>query len=77
MRKKLIKLRKIKNLTQEETALAVSISRAYYGRIETGERNPSLEVSMRIKKFFNYCNDDIFFNSACDKTANNVIKEAG
>ena len=60
MRHILISLRKSKKLTQEEVADAVGISRAHYGRIESGDRTPSLNKSLDIKKFFNYYNDDIF-----------------
>ena len=60
MRPILVNLRKSKNLTQEEVANSVGISRAYYGRIESGKRTPSLSKALNIKKFYNYHNDDIF-----------------
>ena len=60
MRKILIKLRKSKKLTQAQVAKTVGISRAHYGRIESGDRTPSLPNALKIKKFFNYYNDDIF-----------------
>lgn len=62
MRNILINLRKSKKLTQEEVANAVGISRTHYGRIESGDRTPSLSKSLKIKKFFDYYNDDIFQN---------------
>ncbi|MTI49561.1 MAG: helix-turn-helix transcriptional regulator [Firmicutes bacterium] len=63
MRNKLIELRKARNLTQEEVAESIKISRAHYGRIENGERNPSLKLAIKIKKFFNYVDDDIFLDN--------------
>lgn len=70
MRNILINLRKSRNLTQEEVANALGISRAHYGRIESGDRTPSLSKSLRIKEFFNYYNDDIF-NIEEDKNFSN------
>lgn len=71
MRNILINLRKSRNLTQEEVANALGISRAHYGRIESGDRTPSLSKSLRIKEFFNYYNDDIFNNIEENKNFSN------
>lgn len=71
MRLKLVEIRRNNNLTQEEIAILLGISRAHYGRIEEGERNPSLGLALNIKQLFNYENDDIFFNHVCDKTVHN------
>lgn len=60
MRKKLLELRKKRKLTQQQVAKSVGISRAYYARIENGERNPSLSIAFKIKFFFSYLDDDIF-----------------
>ena len=40
--------RKLKDLTQEQVADKVGISRSYYLQIENGERNPSSTVIMDI-----------------------------
>jgi len=70
MRQILINLRKSRNLTQEEVANAVGISRAHYGRIESGDRTPSLNKSLCIKEFFNYYNDDIFYIEEDENSSN-------
>ncbi len=36
-----------RNLTQEEVAFAAGISVSYYGKLERGELNPSLEMLVR------------------------------
>ena len=63
LRKKIVSLRKERKLTQSDVAMAIEISRAHYGRIETGDRNPSFATAMKIKKYFDYSNDDIFDNT--------------
>lgn len=70
VRQMLINLRKARKLTQKEVANAIGVSRAHYGRIESGDRTPSLSKSLRIKEFFNYYNDDIF-NIEEDKNFSN------
>ncbi len=45
---KLQAARKLKDLTQEQVADNVGISRSYYLQIENGERNPSSTVIMDI-----------------------------
>ena len=63
MRLKLIQLREAAKQTQQTTSEAVGISRSHYSQIETGDKDPSLKVGLRIKSFFKYKKDDIFFNS--------------
>lgn len=41
---------------------AVNISRSHYSQIESGEKDPSLKVSLRIKRVLGYGGDDLFFN---------------
>lgn len=67
MRVKLVKVREARGYTQETFAKAVDISRSHYSQIETGEKDPSLEVALRIKRVLGYANDDIFFNPKCPK----------
>jgi putative transcriptional regulator len=52
MRKFLIWLRKSKNLTQQQVADDLGISRGFYGMIENGIRNPTLELAQRIAEYF-------------------------
>lgn len=49
-RTKLIKLRKEKELRQREVAEAVGIDRGYYSNIETGKKNGSVDIWLRIGK---------------------------
>lgn len=62
MREKLQELRMQKEMTQEEVAKHLSISRSNYANIECGNSNPSFNLAMKIKDFFSYQNDDIFLN---------------
>lgn len=74
MRKNLIKLRLEKSKTQQDIAKILGISRQHYSRIELGTRNPSYNLSLRIKKYFGVIGDDIFFDYHCDKmTQNNQL----
>lgn len=47
-RDKLLKLRNEKKLTQEQLANLAGIKRNYYGLIENGTRNPSLDIAIKI-----------------------------
>lgn len=51
-----------KGLTQQAIADLVGISRVHYTQIEnnTGNKKPSLDVAMSIKKALNYPGDDLF-----------------
>lgn len=63
MRVKLRELRKALGYSQEAFAKSVGISRTHYCQIESGEKDPSLKVSLRIKKRTGYTGDDIFENA--------------
>lgn len=58
--KKVQKLRKEQNLTQEELAHQLSISRVYMGYIEQGRESPSLKLLMKISRKFNVKVEDLF-----------------
>ncbi|MFP7298716.1 helix-turn-helix domain-containing protein [Neobacillus niacini] len=47
-RKWLIKLRKLKNMTQKEVSMITFIDRSYYTQIENGKRTPSIAVAKAI-----------------------------
>lgn len=69
-REKLFELRNKKELTHEDVAKAIGISRSHYGLIENGNRNPSFEVAQRLAKFFKTSikelfPDVIFFAGRC------------
>ena len=54
-------LRNAKELTQQELADAVGVTRATIVALEKGSYNPSLELSFRLSKFFNKKIDDLFW----------------
>lgn len=59
----ILKRERIKNnLTQQELADRVGISRVHYTQIEnnSNNKNPSLDVALSIKKALNYESDDLF-----------------
>ena len=57
---KLLLMRTKKNLTQEELAKAVEVTRQTIIAIEKGNYTPSVLLALRIAKFFNVKVEDIF-----------------
>lgn len=47
-------------MTQQEVADKVSICRTHYNRIESGDRNPSHMVAVKIKNVLDCNYEDIF-----------------
>lgn len=62
MRVKLQSLRQARGYTQQTFSDIIGISRNHYSQIETGDKNPSLKLAIKIKDGLNYHNDDIFEN---------------
>lgn len=60
MKNRVAELRSSRNLSQEELAQAVGISRQSVIAIEKGRFNPSLPLSLRLGKFFKLSVEDIF-----------------
>ncbi|MCR8743693.1 helix-turn-helix transcriptional regulator [Romboutsia lituseburensis] len=60
MKSNLIQKRKKKKMTQQEVADKVSICRTHYNRIESGDRNPSHMVAVKIKNVLDCNYEDIF-----------------
>lgn len=58
--KKVQKCRKELNLTQEELAFKIGISRAYMGYIEQGRNIPTIEVLQKITKVLRISIRDLF-----------------
>ena len=54
-------LRAEKNLTQQELAEAVDVTRATIIALEKGNYNPSLELAFRIAKFFKIGIEKMFY----------------
>lgn len=46
---------------QKEIAKSVGITTSYYGMIEIGSRNPSLDIAKKLSSYFNVPTDQIFF----------------
>lgn len=67
MRINLKKLRKKRNLTQQEVADMVGIHRTTYTNIENGKADPSFKVMQKIKKALKSERDDIFLITNVDK----------
>lgn len=54
------KYRSKKDITQEELAGEVGVSRQTINAIETGKYSPSLELALKIADFFNTTVEEIF-----------------
>ncbi len=61
IRNRIQELRAEKNLTQEDLATAVDVTRATILAIEKGNYNPSLELAFRLARFFKKEIGDVFY----------------
>ena len=52
-------LRSTRGFTQETLASKIGVDRSYMGFLERGERNPSLEVILKIAKALNVDPDEL------------------
>jgi putative transcriptional regulator len=57
---KLKDIRDKQNLNQEDLALGTGTARECIGRYERGERNPSLEMALRLAAYLQISVDEIF-----------------
>ena len=73
MRKNLRQLREGSNLTVEDIAGMLGISKSYYYKIENGDRNPTINLARDISDLFGKNINYIFFNETLDKTSNECI----
>ena len=53
-------LRKIKNISQNELAEVLSVSRQTINSIENGKFDPSLTLAIKLTRYFNVSIDEIF-----------------
>lgn len=60
MKNKLEEIRKQRNLSQEDLAKALEVSRQTIGSLENGRYNPSIILAFKIAKYFNMNIEDIF-----------------
>lgn len=71
----LVKFRTFVEMTHDDVAIEAKISRQYYGMIESGQRNPSVEMAKRIARvlkfdwtlFFADEGNDLFRSSSSSK----------
>ncbi len=62
MKNNLEKLRKQSNLSQEELAEILKVSRQTISSLENGRYNPSLLLAFKISDYFNLPIEEIFIN---------------
>jgi len=60
MRNKIKAYRKEKGLRQEDVALAVDVTRQTINAIENNKYNPTLELAMKLAKFFDVKVEELF-----------------
>lgn len=65
-------LRKQRNLTQEQVAQAIEVTRATIFAIEKGDYNPSLELAFRLANFLEVDINEIFYESEPDYCLSSV-----
>ncbi|CDQ17978.1 helix-turn-helix transcriptional regulator [Halobacillus karajensis] len=59
-RKKLVDARKKLDITQEELANRVNISRGYLSNVEKGKHTPSLKTASKLAKELNMTMEELF-----------------
>lgn len=62
MKNRLEEIRKQQNMTQEELASVLEVSRQTIGSLEKGKYNPSILLAFKIARFFNLRIEDIFID---------------
>ena len=60
MKNRLEELRKARNISQEELAAALEVSRQTSGSLERGRYNPSILLAFKIARYFDLTIEDIF-----------------
>ena len=60
LKNKLDELRKLNDLTQEEFAKKLRVSRQTISAIENGKYNPSLDLAFEIALYFNMTIEEVF-----------------
>ncbi|EHR36354.1 helix-turn-helix transcriptional regulator [Facklamia languida] len=62
MKNRLEEIRKQQNITQEELASILEVSRQTIGSLENGRYNPSILLAFKIARYFNLRIEDIFID---------------
>ena len=60
MKNRLEELRKARNISQEELAAALEVSRQTIGSLERGRYNPSILLAFKFARYFDLTIEDIF-----------------
>ncbi|MDK2920153.1 MAG: putative transcriptional regulator [Candidatus Petromonas sp.] len=71
VRNKLVNIRSQNNMTQQDIADKLGISRSFYTMIENGKRNPSLELAFKISNLLKVDVNEIFFIQARNEKLQN------
>ncbi len=69
MNNRLEEIRKEKQITQEELASALEVSRQTISSLEKGRYNPSIILAFKIARYFNMSIEDIFIYEGDDENA--------
>lgn len=62
MKNRLEELRKMRGITQEELADALSVSRQTIGSLENGRYNPSILLAFKLAHYFGVTIEEIFID---------------
>ena len=60
MKNRLEELRKQRGIKQEELANVLEVSRQTIGSLENGRYNPSIQLALKIARYFNMSIEEIF-----------------
>jgi putative transcriptional regulator len=60
LKNRIEELRNLQNLTQEDFANLMQVSRQTISSLENGKYNPSIFLAYKISKFFNLSIEDVF-----------------
>jgi putative transcriptional regulator len=60
LKNRLEEIRKSRDITQEQLAKALRVSRQTIGSLENGRYNPSIILAFKISRYFNLSIEDIF-----------------
>ena len=69
MKNRLEEIRKQKQVTQEELATILEVSRQTISSLEKGRYNPSIILAFKIARYFNMPIEEIFIYEEDDKNA--------
>ena len=75
MQTKLKVYRAMHNITQEDLANAIGITRQTVIAMEKGKYNPSLALAFKIARYFKVKIEDVFVYDQNNKKANEVVEK--